>query len=236
MEPPLGAPFVAELLEQHPNKPRDVIGRMNRWLRIKRLDVLDNRRGILDAFLLRRDDERHERKLCEFLILAVGVQTARNPSMRNSLVAEVRTDLHRIRRKLNPVDVVFASHRMVSFSRSVFRKMGGDPHRVKRLARQSAIFQCRARAQAHLARHYFFLATRTSERRFYRMAAIPMDQLNRRAGTTSHPAVAPRVQHDDQRKQIDTLLGQSILKPARTFLVLDARQDSVTYQLSHASR
>src|SRR5260370_18748311 len=123
MEPPLGAPFVAELLEQHPNKPRDVIGRMNRWLRIKRLDVLDNRRGILDAFLLRRDDERHERKLCEFLILAVGVQTARNPSMRNSLVAEVRTDLHRIPRKLNPMNVIFASHRMVSFQN---RKAAGN--------------------------------------------------------------------------------------------------------------
>ena len=105
---------------------------------------------------------------------------------------------------------------------------------VSTLARESAMFECGAGAQAHFARHYFFFASWTSERRLYRTAAVPMHQLNRRAGATSHPAVAPGVQYDDQGKQIDAFLGQSILEPARTFLVLDAREDSVADQLAEA--
>src|ERR1039458_1388739 len=114
------------------------------------------------------------------------------------------------------------------------RKLGGNLHCLKPLSRQSPVFECRAGAQAHFVRHHLFLATWTSERRLYRTAAVPMDQLDRRPGGTSHPAVAPCVEHDDQRKEIDALLGQSILKPARTYLVLDARQDSVADQFAQA--
>jgi hypothetical protein len=86
---------------------------MNRRLRMLRLDELDDRRRILDTFVIWRDDQRHQRKLGELLILALGVQTARNPSMRNSLVTEVGTDLHRVRRQFDAVNVVFVAHRIV---------------------------------------------------------------------------------------------------------------------------
>src|SRR5208282_6318171 len=98
------------------------------------------------------------------------------------------------------------------------RKMGGDLHCLKRLSRQSAFFECRAGTQAHFARDYFLPAMWTSERRLDRVAAVAMDQFDRRAGRPRHPAIAPRVQHDDQRKKIDTLFGQAILEAARMFL------------------
>jgi hypothetical protein len=116
----------------------------------------------------------------------------------------------------------------------MFREMGGNLHCLKRLSWQSSVFECWAGPQADFAWHHPFPATWTSEIRLYRLATVPMDQLNRRAGGTSHPAVAPGVQHDDQGKQINALLGQSILKPARPFFVLDARQDSIANQLAKA--
>ena len=75
-----------------------------------RFDLLDDRRGILDAFVVGRDDQRHQRQLLVFLVFAVGVETARNPSMRNSFVTEIRTDFHRVGRELDAVNAIFAGH------------------------------------------------------------------------------------------------------------------------------
>jgi hypothetical protein len=59
-----------------------------------------------------------------------------------------------------------------------------------------------------------------------------MDQFDRRTLAASHPAVTPPDHHDDQWIEIDSLLRQPILEPARTLFVLDPRQDAIAHQLA----
>src|SRR5215471_5046563 len=113
MEQPLVAPFVAELFQQHRNKVRDWIVRMNRRLGTECLDVLDDRRGILDTLVVRRDDQGHQRKLHEFLILAFRIEAPRNPSVGQPLVTKIGTHLHRVRRQFDSVDVILVGHRTI---------------------------------------------------------------------------------------------------------------------------
>ncbi len=59
-----------------------------------------------------------------------------------------------------------------------------------------------------------------------------MDQLDRRARVPCHPVVAPRDHRDEQRIEINALLGKSILESARSLLVFDPAQDAIAHQLA----
>src|SRR5271168_3816885 len=83
----------------------------------------------------------------------------------------------------------------------VLREVGGNIHRLKRLAGQPVMFQRGARTQAHLARQHLFFAAWAGKRRLDRATAIAMDQFDRRARAARHPAIAPGVQHDDEGKR-----------------------------------
>ena len=59
------------------------------------------------------------------------------------------------------------------------------------------------------------------------VSAVPVDQLDRRAGVARHPAVAPARERDDDRVEVAALLGQPVLVARRRLLVAHPLEDAV---------
>ena len=76
------------------------------------------------------------------------------------------------------------------------------------------------------------LALRTIELGFYDLPALAMDEFDGSAFASRHPTIPPRVEYDDQGKQIDSLRRQSVFIAARPLLVQNAHQDTVTHELA----
>ena len=103
---PFVAPFVAELFDQGGDKPRDGFVRMDRRLRVKLLDSVDNRGGILDANAVGSHHQRDDRHFGIFLEFRLACRIAQHPLMRNSLVAEIRADFDGVGRHFGADDAI----------------------------------------------------------------------------------------------------------------------------------
>src|ERR1035438_7201007 len=93
---PLVAPLVAEFLDQYGYKAHKRIVGMDRWFRMKPLDPVDDRRGILDASTLRRDHQRDDRHPGVFLVFRLARRIAQNPLMRDGFITKIGADLDRV--------------------------------------------------------------------------------------------------------------------------------------------
>lgn len=68
------------------------------------------------------------------------------------------------------------------------------------------------------------------------MTARAMNQFDRSTLGAGGPAVAPRHHRDDQRIQVPAFVCESILKAARTLLILNADEDAIIDQPSQTIR
>ena len=122
MEHPLVAPLVAVFLQQRGNEGERRIGGNDRGFGMRILEALDDRRGILHAFALRRHDQRHQGKLGVFLEFGLVGRRARQPIVRDVLVAEIRAHLHRVRRQLRAEDAIRGGHQIQRLRRNHRRR------------------------------------------------------------------------------------------------------------------
>src|ERR1700741_3872862 len=111
---------------------------------------------------------------------------------------------------------------------------GKGPPRLTLLSDCCTIPERRTRTRTHLAWLYLRFTTGADKLRLYRMAAGSMDQFDRRTLAARHPAVTPPDHHDDQWIEIDSLLRQPILEPARRLFVCDSLQDFVAPQVAQS--
>ena len=102
----LVAPLVAVLLEERGEEGKHRVFGLGRRLRKGCLEPLHDRRGVLDARALWRDDQRHERQPRMGVVFGPVLGRARQPVMRDALVAEPAADLHRIGRKLRTENAI----------------------------------------------------------------------------------------------------------------------------------
>src|SRR5208282_5850888 len=82
----------------------------------------------------------------------------------------------------------------------------------------------------------FFLARRTGKRWHYVIAAVSMDQLDRRSIRSRHPSIAPSEQRNHHRIEVDALFRQAIFEAPRAILILHARKNAFPDQLGKPRR
>ncbi len=103
-------PLVAIFLEQRRDEGDCRIVGHDRWLARGRLEMLDDRRRVLNARTVRRDDQRDQRQLGVLLEIRLIGRRARQPVVRQSLVAEIRPHLHRIGREFRSEEAEPVAH------------------------------------------------------------------------------------------------------------------------------
>ena len=110
VEHPLVAPLVAELLEQDGNEGSRGIRRVDGGFGELGLHRLDDRRRVLHAAVVRRNDERHQGQPGVATELVLVGWAPPDPLVGDSLVAEVGAHLDRVGREIAAEDSVGSGH------------------------------------------------------------------------------------------------------------------------------
>src|SRR5215813_10344962 len=102
------------------------------------------------------------------------------------------------------------------------------------LERLPAVTRCRAGPRRDVARGDVSAAVRAGGNGYHAVAAVAVDELDRRPDLVGHPAITPTEQRDDHRVQIAAFFGQLVLEARRPLLIADALEDAVLDELLQA--
>src|SRR5262245_61345301 len=98
------------------------------------------------------------------------------------------------------------------------------------------LLQSRPRSCRHSTRVYLLLARRAGKRRHDVAATTLVDQFDRRAVRTDHPAVPPSEQRNHHRVEVHAFFGEPIFEAPRMVLVLNAHENAVIDELPQPGR
>ena len=107
----LVAPFVPVLLEESGEEGKRGVIWLDGGLGERRLEPLEDGGGILEAFALGGDDQRHERQPGMGVEFSLGVGRSRQPLVGDPLVTKIGPNLRRVRREFRAKDAI-ASHEL----------------------------------------------------------------------------------------------------------------------------
>ena len=110
MEHRLVQPLVGIVFEQSCDERQAGIWRRDRRLSVIALDRFDHRRGILHGVVFGIDQHRHQRQLGEAGEVILARIRTLQPFKLDALEAQIRANLHRVRRKLRAIETERCVH------------------------------------------------------------------------------------------------------------------------------